>query len=97
MPSFADLGLSQPLLDALQHLGYESPTPIQEQAIPPVLEGRDLAHENFGHAGIRSQAPVVVLRSKLAYAPCSRVTGGCDKSRTLTHEPEETPFRPHRT
>src|SRR5256885_15171718 len=38
MPSFADLGLSQPLLDALNHLGYESPTPIQEQAIPELLQ-----------------------------------------------------------
>jgi ATP-dependent RNA helicase DeaD len=42
MPSFADLGLSQPLLDALQHLGYESPTPIQEQAIPELLQGHDV-------------------------------------------------------
>jgi ATP-dependent RNA helicase DeaD len=42
MPSFADLGLSQPLLDALNHLGYESPTPIQEQAIPELLQGHDV-------------------------------------------------------
>jgi ATP-dependent RNA helicase DeaD len=42
MPSFADLGLSQPLLDALNHLGYETPTPIQEQAIPELLQGHDV-------------------------------------------------------
>src|SRR3954451_478668 len=42
MPSFADLGLSQPLLDALNQLGYESPTPIQEQAIPELLQGHDV-------------------------------------------------------
>jgi ATP-dependent RNA helicase DeaD len=42
MPSFADLGLSRPALEALAHLGYEHPTPIQEQAIPPLLEGRDV-------------------------------------------------------
>ncbi|HEX6459250.1 MAG TPA: DEAD/DEAH box helicase [Thermoleophilaceae bacterium] len=42
MPSFADLGLSQPLLEALHHLGYESPTPIQEQAIPELLQGHDV-------------------------------------------------------
>ena len=29
-------------LEALKHLGYERPTPIQEQAIPPLLEGRDV-------------------------------------------------------
>jgi ATP-dependent RNA helicase DeaD len=42
MTTFADLGLSQPLLEALSHLGYERPTPIQEQAIPALLEGRDV-------------------------------------------------------
>jgi ATP-dependent RNA helicase DeaD len=42
MATFAELGLSEPLLDALQHLGYEDPTPIQEEAIPGLLEGRDI-------------------------------------------------------
>src|SRR5215210_4834529 len=42
MTQFADLGLSEPLLEALRHLGYERPTPIQEQAIPILLEGRDV-------------------------------------------------------
>lgn len=41
-PRFEDLGLSQPVLQALDLKGYSTPTPIQEQAIPPVLEGRDL-------------------------------------------------------
>jgi ATP-dependent RNA helicase DeaD len=40
--SFADLGLSQSALHALRDVGYESPSPIQEQAIPPLLEGRDV-------------------------------------------------------
>ena len=39
---FQDLGLSAPLLRAISEKGYETPTPIQEQAIPPVLRGRDL-------------------------------------------------------
>jgi ATP-dependent RNA helicase DeaD len=42
MASFAELGLTQPFLDALHHLGYESPTPIQEQAIPELLQGHDV-------------------------------------------------------
>jgi ATP-dependent RNA helicase RhlE len=42
MTTFADLGLSQPVLQALDMKGYNTPTPIQEQAIPPVLKGRDL-------------------------------------------------------
>src|SRR6201996_306436 len=42
MTTFADLGLEPALLDALNAVGYESPSPIQEQAIPPLLEGLDV-------------------------------------------------------
>jgi ATP-dependent RNA helicase DeaD len=42
MPAFADLGLSETTLLALQDVGYEQPSPIQEQAIPVLLEGRDM-------------------------------------------------------
>jgi len=40
--SFAELGLSEPTLQALRDVGYESPSPIQEQAIPELLAGRDV-------------------------------------------------------
>ncbi|AHF69577.1 MULTISPECIES: DEAD/DEAH box helicase [Pseudomonas] len=40
--TFASLGLIEPLLRALDALGYQTPTPVQAQAIPPVLAGRDL-------------------------------------------------------
>ena len=39
---FTDLGLSAPLLKAIAGKGYETPSPIQEKAIPAVLEGRDV-------------------------------------------------------
>ena len=39
---FTDLGLAKPLLKALAAEGYETPTPIQAQAIPGVMAGRDL-------------------------------------------------------
>ena len=42
MTAFADLGLSESTLQALQDVGYEQPSPIQEQAIPVLLEGRDM-------------------------------------------------------
>src|SRR5437868_8351949 len=42
MATFAELGLSKPFLEALIHLGYPQPTPIQEQAIPAMLAGRDV-------------------------------------------------------
>ena len=42
MTSFADLGLALPILNALTTQGYTEPTPIQTQAIPHVMLGRDL-------------------------------------------------------
>ena len=39
---FASLNLCQPLLDALDEIGYVTPTPIQAQAIPDLIEGRDM-------------------------------------------------------
>jgi ATP-dependent RNA helicase RhlE len=42
LPNFSDLGLSAPILGALAAEGYAAPTPIQSQAIPPALGGRDL-------------------------------------------------------
>ncbi len=42
MTNFKDLNLIQPIQKALDELGYENPTPIQQQAIPPVLQGKDV-------------------------------------------------------
>ncbi|MEM9804085.1 MAG: DEAD/DEAH box helicase [Cyanobacteria bacterium P01_D01_bin.56] len=41
-PSFSQLSLSEAVLEALEDLGYESPTPIQAQTIPHVLAGVDI-------------------------------------------------------
>lgn len=40
--SFADLQLSKPILRAVEDSGYEAPSPIQAESIPPLLDGRDL-------------------------------------------------------
>lgn len=40
--TFKELGIAEPILKALQAEGYENPTPIQEQAIPILLRGKDL-------------------------------------------------------
>ena len=40
--TFADLGLSEPMLASLKRAGYTKPTPIQAQAVPLALKGRDL-------------------------------------------------------
>jgi len=44
--SFRELNIAAPLIQALDEIGYETPSPIQAQAIPHLLEGRDL----LGHA-----------------------------------------------
>ncbi|MGI9291192.1 MAG: DEAD/DEAH box helicase, partial [Gammaproteobacteria bacterium] len=44
--SFSDLQIAAPLVKTLETLGYETPSPIQSQAIPPLLQGQDL----LGHA-----------------------------------------------
>ena len=40
--TFTELGLSQKSLAALGRAGFEAPTPIQAQAIPPALQGKDV-------------------------------------------------------
>ena len=42
MKTFDELGLSNKALSAVKRMGYEKPTPVQEQAIPLVLKGRDI-------------------------------------------------------
>jgi len=42
VPVFRDLGLSEPVLRALETVGYETPTPIQAATMPPMLAGRDV-------------------------------------------------------
>jgi ATP-dependent RNA helicase DeaD len=42
MTTFAELGLSEPILEALRDVGYTEPSPIQEQAIPSLLQGLDV-------------------------------------------------------
>lgn len=42
LPSFSELGLSKPVLEAITSIGYETPSPIQAEMIPYVLEGRDV-------------------------------------------------------
>ena len=44
--TFRDLNIAEPLIAALDEIGYETPSPIQAQAIPQLLKGLDL----LGHA-----------------------------------------------
>ncbi len=60
---FSELGLCTELLDALAELGYEEPTPIQAQALPPLLAGRDLLGQAATGTGKTAAFALPVLHS----------------------------------
>jgi len=64
LPSFKTLGLSAPIQQALVDAGYEAPTPIQAQSIPPLLAGRDLLGQAQTGTG-KTAAFALPLMSKL--------------------------------
>jgi superfamily II DNA/RNA helicase len=49
-PSFRELNIAEPLLRALDKIGYETPSPIQAQAIPPLLKGKAARYAEQGRA-----------------------------------------------
>jgi ATP-dependent RNA helicase DeaD len=67
--SFADLGLRPELLGTLTALGYEEPTPIQQQAIPPLLAGRDLLGQAATGTGKTAAFALPVLQQLDATTP----------------------------
>ena len=72
--SFNDLSLIEPLLRALEAEGYERPTPIQEQAIPPVLEGHDLlgcAQTGTGKTAAFALPMLQLLHTKFGNIPAN--------------------------
>lgn len=65
--TFADLGVIESLCEATTALGYKHPTPIQEQAIPLALEGKDI----IGLAETGSGYGVTGQRLQTAIANCA--------------------------
>ena len=66
-PGFASLGLEAALLTTLEALGYEEPTPIQREAIPPLLAGRDLLGRAATGTG-KTAAFTLPLLQRLAHS-----------------------------
>jgi ATP-dependent RNA helicase RhlE len=76
MTSFDTLGLSAPLLKALAGEGYTTPTPIQAQAIPLVLAGRDV--QGIAQTGTgKTAAFALPILQRLADKPRQPPRGGC--------------------
>lgn len=65
--AFTDLALPHELLSELEALGYEEPTPIQREAIPPLLDGRDLLGQAATGTG-KTAAFALPLLSRLTDA-----------------------------
>jgi ATP-dependent RNA helicase DeaD len=63
LPGFAALGLDAALLSSLASLGYEEPTPIQREAIPPLVAGRDLIGQAATGTGKATSGPARRSRS----------------------------------
>ncbi|MBL8054666.1 MAG: DEAD/DEAH box helicase, partial [Nitrospira sp.] len=70
-PGFASLGLEAPLLTTLETLGYEEPTPIQREAIPPLLAGRDLLGQAATGTG-KTAAFALPMLQRIAHAEKAR-------------------------
>ncbi|MCE9530264.1 MAG: DEAD/DEAH box helicase [Planctomycetes bacterium] len=66
--TFAALGLDEGIVAALNQLGYEEPTPIQREAIPPLLLGRDLVGQAATGTG-KTAAFALPLVQRLASQP----------------------------
>lgn len=70
-PGFAALGLEATLLTTLEALGYEEPTPIQREAIPPLLAGRDLLGQAATGTG-KTAAFTLPLLQRIAHGAKAR-------------------------
>ena len=74
--AFTDLGLAPALLKTLADLGYEEPTPIQREAIPQLLAGRDLIGQAATGTGKTAAFALPLLqRLEIGGGPPERPTG----------------------
>ncbi|MEY3000537.1 MAG: hypothetical protein RL648_751 [Verrucomicrobiota bacterium] len=78
LPTFSELGLHPAILQALTEKGYERPTPIQAEAIPPLMEGRDLVGGSQTGTGKTAAFSLPIL---------SRLEGTRKQPRVLILEP----------
>ncbi|WP_426958828.1 DEAD/DEAH box helicase [Muricoccus radiodurans] len=76
MTQFTDLGLAAPLLRALEEEGYTTPTPIQAQAIPAALSGRDVLGIAQTGTG-KTAAFALPILHRLANDPKRPPSGAC--------------------
>jgi ATP-dependent RNA helicase RhlE len=83
---FSDLRLSTPILRALEQEGYKTPTPIQQQTIPPALTGRDVLGCARTGTG-KTAAFALPIIDRLSKAPIDKSRRGPRKARALVLSP----------
>lgn len=96
--SFEMLNLPEPILRALKDAGYETPTEIQSQAIPPALEGRDLigrAQTGTGKTAAFA-LPILVQLMKTAREGVAPLDEPDDDDAEAQRPPSRPPHHPHR-
>jgi ATP-dependent RNA helicase RhlE len=79
--AFAELGLGQPIVQAVAAKGYTSPSPIQQQCIPAVLEGRDVMAAAQTGTG-KTAGFTLPMLERLRHGPHAR--GGVVRALVLT-------------
>lgn len=82
--SFADLGLSKPLLDAIAEQGYTEPSPIQAKAIPEVIQGKDVMAAAQTGTGKTAGFTLPILHRLMEVA---KPSGGGNQARVLILTP----------
>ena len=75
LQNFDTLSLPAPILKALKDIGYDTPTPIQAQAIPPALEGHDVLGSAQTGTGKSAAFAIPTLSRLLAHKPDKRGRG----------------------
>src|ERR1700722_7521897 len=75
LDGFASLGLNDRLIAALASLGYEEPTAIQREAIPPLLEGKDVLGQAATGTG-KTAAFALPLLQRLGATNGERIVRG---------------------
>src|SRR5690554_7835618 len=84
--TFDKLDLIDPIAQAVREEGYETPTPIQAEAIPPVLEGRDLLGCAQTGTG-KTAAFALPILHRLATQPVDKTRRGAAIPRVLVLSP----------
>ena len=65
---FIDLGLDQRILDGIDAMGYETATPVQQQVMVPILEGKDIIAAAQTGTGKNSCIFITIVTSSFDFA-----------------------------